>query len=758
MKKACLLLLAGLYAPQLSSFASYSDLFLLFAFAIVAGTLAGRLAAVMIIAAGYVAFVAAAEKTVETRISANYVGDSIPVEVRVADFPRMRDRTLSFIAEARDNPWVPARIRVSWFDPPEEIAIGDVWSLELRLRRPRGNSNPGVFDFETWLLRNRIAATGYVVDSSRNVLLRTGDVGAADAVRLRIVQRIKATVVHPERAAVLAAISVGARHLVTRAQWDRYAMTGTTHLMAISGLHVGMVAATGFFASTIFAGLLRLKLNQHILSTLVALAFACTYAGLSGLAVPAKRSVLMIGLSAMAIVRSRLLRPFTVIAAACIALSIMAPLATLEPGFKLSFTAVLILIWISLRSTSRAGLVNRPLQAAGLLATVQISLLLGLLPLTVWLFGRVVLSAPIVNLVAVPVFSLATVPLTLCGLLFDGVLEPVGSLSLRLASMSLGLVEWWIDVALSVPAASMRVPVVSGWTIMTLFAALAWVVLPIGWPGRAVAWIALFGIILYQPERPAPGCARLDALDVGQGLAVVVTTRSRTLLFDTGPAFRGGGNAAQSVVLPFLAGRGISKIDDLVVSHADLDHAGGVAAIANALPVNRLIAGENTSQAMPGVFCRRGMGWEVDDVEFEFIYPPGGSLLAGNDASCVLQVVAGEHRALLSGDIERPAEEELLRAGLLRHSDIVVVPHHGSQTSSGVAFVRALRPQFAVISAGFGNRWGLPDEVVVGRWQAAGAKVLTTATDGAVSLTMCGSGGITSLTSQRARQRRFWHE
>jgi competence protein ComEC len=758
MKKACLFLLAGLYAPQLSSFASHSDLFLLFAFAIVAGIMAGRLPAVMMIAAGYVAFVVAADEVVETRISADYVGDSLMVEVRVADFPQMRDRTLSFIGEVRDNPWVPARVRISWFEPAEEIAIGDVWRLELRLRRPRGNSNPGVFDYETWLFRNRIAATGYVVDSTRNEFLRTGDADAADAIRLRIVQRIRETVERSDRAAVLAAVSVGARHLVTRDQWDRYAMTGTTHLMAISGLHIGMVAAAGYFASAIFAGLLRLKSNHHILSMLVALAFACAYAGLSGLAVPAKRSVLMIGLSAMAIGRSRLLRPFTVVAAACLVLSMLAPLATLEPGFKLSFTAVLILIWISRRSKSGTGRVVRPAQAVGLLATMQIALLLGLLPLTVLLFGRVALAAPIVNLVAVPIFSLATVPLTLCGLLFDGLLEPVGNQSLRLASASLGLVEWWIDLALLLPAASMPVPQVSAWPLVTLFTALAWVVLPPGWPGRGIAWIALLSIILYEPARPSPGCAQLDVLDVGQGLAVVVTTQSRTLLFDTGPAFRSGGSAAESVVLPFLAGRGSGRIDDLVVSHADLDHAGGVADIGYALQVNRLIAGESTEQSMPGVPCHRGMRWEADGVGFEFIYPPRSSPLEGNDASCVLQVVAGEHRALLSGDIEGPAEDELLRAGLLRRSDIVIVPHHGSRTSSGAAFVSALSPKLAIISAGFGNRWGLPDEEVVARWQDAGAEVLNTAHDGAISLRMCGRGGITSLSSQRERQHRFWHE
>jgi len=758
MKKACLFLLAGLYAPQLSSFASHSDLFLLLAFAGLTGFMTGRLPAVIMIAAGYVAFVVAADKVVADRISPDYVGDSLMVEVRIADFPQLRDRTLSFIGDVQDNPWVSRRVRISWFEPAEHVAIGDVWRLELRLRRPRGNSNPGVFDFETWLFRNRIAATGYVVASKRNQFLRAGDAGIADTIRQGIVQRIQEVVAHPDRAAVLAAVSVGARHLVTRDQWDRYARSGTTHLMAISGLHVGMVAAAGYFVSAVLAGLFRFKLNQHILSTLAALAFACAYAGLSGLAVPAQRSVLMIGLSTLVVAGNRQLRPFTIVACACLVVSFLAPLATLEPGFKLSFAAVLLLIWFARRLRPGAGNVARPVKAVLLLASVQIALLIGLLPLTALLFGRVALAAPVVNLIAVPVFSLATVPLTLCGLLLDGPLAPIGDHSLTLAAASLGLVEWWIDIGLLLPAASIPVPSVSGWPLVTLFVAFAWVVLPPGWPGRSIAWVAFLFVVLYVPTRPLSGCVQLDVLDVGQGLAVVVTTRSETLLFDTGPAFRSGGSAAKSVVLPFLAARGIEKLDELVVSHADIDHAGGVAAISQALTIKRLIAGESAGLPAQGMPCRRGMRWNADGVEFEMIYPPDGISLEGNDASCVLQVTAGEYRALLSGDIEAAAEKELLRSRRLGATEVVVVPHHGSRTSSGGPFVSALRPTLAIISAGFGNRWGLPDMEVSERWQNAGARVLNTGNDGAVSVELCGQSGITSLSTEKTRQRRIWHE
>jgi competence protein ComEC len=758
MKKACLCLLAGLYAPQLSSFASHSDLILLLAFAIIAGIVTGKLTALLVVAAGYVVFVVSASQVIDTRIATEFEGDSLMVVVHIVDFPQTRGETVSFVAEVDENPWVPRRVRVSWFGPDEQIGLGDVWRLELRLKRPRGTSNPGVFDHETWLFRNRIAATGYVVDSSRNQLLRAADLGSIDALRVHIVERLQRVLVEPERAAVLAAVSVGARHLVTREQWQRYARSGTSHLMAISGLHVGMVAAAGYMMTAVFSGLLRLPVNHHFVSTAIALACACGYACISGLAVPAQRSVTMIALSAVAILRYRMVRPVPVIATACVALSLMSPLATLEPGFKLSFTAVLVLVWIAQRSTPDAGLTGKPVHSLRLLAAVQIALLFGLIPLTVLLFGRIALLAPAVNLAAVPVFSLATIPLTLCGLMLDGPLAPLGDHVLRLASSSLGLVERMVGMAAALPVSSVQVPQLSRAYLVVLFIALAWVILPQGWPGRSISWVALLAIALYEPSRPVPGCMRLHVLDVGQGLAIVISTQTSTLLFDTGPAFRSGGSAAESVVLPFLAAHNIDRIDQLVVSHADLDHAGGISAIRRTLPIGHVFAGEDPDAPMRIRPCRRGARWEADGINFEFLHPVTGSRSEGNDASCVLQVAAGERRVLLTGDIESPAEDELRRSALLRPVDVVVVPHHGSSTSSGAAFVASLRPTVAVISAGFGNRWGLPDKTVESRWRAAGAEILNTAHDGAISIRICDRTGITSLSRHRELRRRLWHE
>lgn len=760
MKKACLLLLAGMYAPQLSSFASHSDLIPLAAFAAIAGIIGGRLIPTICFAAGYVLLLTAVSDIAASRIDSRFVGDSIMVDVRVADFPQRHRSTLSFVAEVAPNPWVPRRIRVSWFEPAQAVRFGDAWRLELRLRRPRGSSNPGAFDYEAWLLREGIAATAYVVEGRRNEPLASGRLGVVDRIRLGIVDRLQSGSIEPARAAVLAAISVGARHLVTAEQWERYARTGTSHLMAISGLHVGMVAAAGYLLGLLVSVLIPPRRNHHRLATLVAVACALGYALLAGMAIPASRAGLMIGIAAAISLAGRPLQPFSVVAAAATVLAVVAPLSTMAPGFKLSFAAVVVLLWIALRlaPARRPGWPGRWLVHVRQLVSLQLALLLGLMPLTVLLFDRVALAAPLVNVVAVPLFGVVTVPCTLAGVLLTGPLHPAGDALLAIAAGSLAFIEQLIGLAAAQPLAAVTVSAMQGGVTWWLLAPVAWVVLPPGWPCRGLAWLAALVIVMWKPEPPDAGCAAVTVLDVGQGLAVVVETGERVLLYDTGPAFRGGGSAAESVVLPFLASRGIDALDDIVVSHSDLDHAGGVGTIREAMPVHRVFAGEPVAGLPDARACRAGDGWEAAGVRFEFLNAPAATADSGNDASCVLRVSAGSHRVLLPGDIERRAERRLLRSGRIGPATVVIAPHHGSATSSSPGFVDALSPSLVVVAAGFGNRWGLPDPVVVRRWQQAGAQVLATADSGAIRFEACAHAGVGPVYRERAARRRIWHE
>jgi competence protein ComEC len=432
-----------------------------------------------------------------------------------------------------------------------------------------------------------------------------------------------------------------------------------------------------------------------------------------------------------------------ILSAAAAVIAILDPLATMTPGYVLSFAAVALLVWVGRR---RVGL-----------ATLQTMLLCGLLPLVVLLFDRISFAALPVNLLAVPWFGFVTVPLSLLGLVFDGPLQGLGDSLLWLAAGSIAMLEKGLILFAGFGWASVSVPALTGVAWLYIALPALWALLPPGWPGRPVAWLGVVAILLYRPAQPALGCMHVNVLDVGQGLAVVVQTRRRTLLYDTGPAYRSGSNAADNVLLPYFRHRGIRQLDRVVVSHADLDHAGGVTAIRDAMPVRRLLAGEPLA-GLDAIPCRAGQNWRYDGVDFQVLHPPAVAHGQGNNRSCVLLLQLGEHRVLLSGDIEASAERELVAKRVLPGVDAVIVPHHGSRTSSTLPFVRALRPSLAIVSSAYGNHWGFPKADIVQRWQASGAVVLNTATSGAVELKLCAASGLESIREYRLGNRRIWHE
>jgi competence protein ComEC len=761
MIRSCLSLLAGAYALHFTSFVSVYGLLLAAVFgAAVAFVAGGRRAAAWFVA-GFVLFALHTVQVVGSRLPARFEGDSILTVLQVADFPRERGETTSFLARPVDDPRIPPTVRLSWYDAAERPEIGDVWQLEVRLRRPRGTSNPGVFDYETWLFRERLGATGYVVNGHRNRRLQQATGHSVDQLRQRIVRRLESILGDADTAAVVAAISVGARHGITAEQWQRYAQSGTSHLMAISGLHVGLAATAGWFLVVVGCGALRLGGNHLKIAWLASLVLAGGYACLSGYAVPARRATLMLLLLVLALLSSREPRPFAVLAAACIAVVAQDPLATLAPGFQLSFTSVLLLLWFAQRRAVVPGYSRTARFARGViqLAAVQVFLLFGLLPLTITNFGRLSFVAPLVNFAAVPLFSVVTVPLALAGVLLDGPLAVVGDMALRASGASISMLRWIIERALSIPYGAVSTPLIDGTGSLCLALAGAWAALPRGWPGRRVAWLATVVLVTNRVDPPPDNCLDVRVLDVGQGLAVVLRTRQRTMLYDTGASYPGGSDMATRVVLPYLSAQGIQEIDRLVVSHSDIDHSGGTAAVLAGIGVPRVLAGEpHMLSHRTALACRRGQAWRWDGVVFRVLHPPANAKRAGNDASCVILVEAGDARLLLTGDIEAGVEQAIVGIGGSRRVDAVLVPHHGSTTSSSIAFVTALSADLALVSAGHRNRWGLPRPEVVRRWQDAGATVLVTAHDGAIGVRLCDGAGIVRLSTERQQRRRMWHE
>lgn len=760
MIKACLGLLVGVYALHFSSFDRPGLAVFVVILALVVGRAFGRAAALMF-AAGFALFALHVGSLVESRLDARFAGDSMLTTVRIVDFPREHGDAVSFVAVPVDDSRVPRRLRLTWYRSTARPGAGDVWQLEVRLRRPRGTSNPGVFDYEAWLARERIGATGYVVNGERN--RRVGADGGPSLLQLRsrVVERLFDAVPDAPSAAVLAAITVGARHRISTGQWEDFARSGTSHLMAISGLHVGLAGMACYWLTLLVCAVLRVGGNHHRLALPGSAAMAGAYACVSGAAVPALRATAMLLLLVLVLLRRRQVLPLRVLAAAATVVLLCDPLASLAPGFKLSFAAVGLLVWAAMRRrpARASGRRRRVYGAATGLAAIQVLLLFGLLPLTVTEFQRVAVAAPIVNLFAVPLFSFVTVPLALTGLVLAGPFEFLGDGLLRLSAASVALLGGAIRLVAGLPIADVRTSWLSGAALGLLALSAVPALLPSGWPARRVAWLAAFAVIAYRVDGPPAGCFDVRVLDVGQGLAAVVRTRTRVLLYDTGASFFGGGSMAGRVVLPYLSGQGVRRLDRIVVSHADTDHAGGIHEILDAMPVDSVIGGEPLPLKSRGLSrCRSGQSWRWDGVVFRMLHPEPATQYEGNDASCVLQIAAGDRRYLLTGDIGRNVERGLVRRGAITRHDVVLVSHHGSNTSSDSRFIDAVDATLAIVPAGHGNRWDLPSDEVVARWRSAGVRVLQTATDGAVHTRICPRAGIVALERHRHVGKRIWHE
>ena len=718
---------------------------------------------------GFVTMWLAAWIVIDDRLDPAIQGETIGLVVRIVDFPRATKETLRFNAEPENRPDLPASVRLSWYGPETVPRLGEVWQLRVRLRRPHGYSNPGGFDYEGWLFRQKIGATGYVVSHPDNQRLDALPVGRISRFRQEFVHRVTAMFPDDDAAAVLLAVAVGARHRISREQWDRYATTGTIHLMAISGLHIGLAAGGVFILGWAVFALFCRRTNVRDMALIAAVLAAGMYAAVSGLAVPARRAILMAAFAAAAVLLRRRINGAALLAVPCLVLFFLNPVAIHAPGFKLSFAAVAILFWslqnhfhpLPFRDSSWFDFPGATKAIGNLrrLGLLQLALLTGLFPLTTLIFGRFSLIAPLMNLLILPLFNFITVPFCLLGMICQGPLQGVGDALLTVAYHSIRQVLSLVSFAAGLPGVRAEILPPDGLMILIAMLPVGHVLFPSGWPGRKLVWIAMSAVLLYRPAGSAPGCLDYHVLDVGQGLAVVLRAGEHTVLFDTGPSFRGGSSTADLVVIPFLESRGIGKLDTFVVSHADQDHAGGAGTIATRFAIGTVFVGETvpglTLQQTP---CSTASSWTADGVRFRFLHPPPDAAWEGNNASCVLEVATGNHKLLITGDIETPVEAALLENRFIGAVNTVIVPHHGSRTSSSPDFVRRLKPELAIVSAGFGNRWGFPKDDVVRRWEHAGARLLETATSGAIGQRICVTSGVSRLSRERRDSRKYWHE
>ncbi len=663
------------------------------------------------------------------------------VEGRIASPPLLREGRTDFDLEVirveAPAPW-PRRVRVSWYEADALPAVGERWQFDLRLRCRRGFANPGAPDRELALLRERIDATAYVAGKNPPRCIGRPDARPIERLRARIAGAIAAALPPGASTAVLQGLAVGVRGTIPDRLWEAFSATGIAHLVAISGLHV---TGCALFALAALRRLARIPAIARVpgrvaQESLVVVAVSGAYAFLAGGSLPALRTLAMVAAFAALRVLRRTWPLDRVLLLAAVALVATDPLALSSTGFWLSFVATAALLAAALRGGELRARVLDFVRA-------QLAVTVLLTPVLAIGFGRLSLVSPLVNAVAIPVFSGLLLPAVLAATVVSALSPPASAGIWRTLGVLLDGAWPPLEAIASWPGASWApalqpAHLVAGVTGV-LFAAL---LLPVTGLRLAAATL-LAALCLGRAEPIAEDAFVVAALDVGQGLAVVVETRRHVLVFDTGPAWSGGGAAAQVSLLPFLRARGIRAIDRLVVSHADNDHAGGAAKLVAAMAVRR------TTQA-----CRRGEAWRWDGVDFRILHPPPGFAGDDNDRSCAILVSGAGGRALLLADPESRGEAELLTQDVA--ADLVLLPHHGSRSSSQAALVSAVSARHGIASSGYGNRWGMPAAEVVARWRSAGTSVLATAEEGAVLARFPSGPGEVEIASTRREALRWW--
>lgn len=701
-------------------------------------------------------------------------GKDVVVQGQIASLPEAREHGIRFLMQVEGLRFnnkehrYRGKLRLNWYRSDQALVAGESWQLVVRLKRPHGFMNPGGFDYEGWMYQRGIKATGYVRNNENNIRLSAAGL-SVNRLRQHLSEFIDQSLPESKFRGLISALAIGHRQAITPAQWEILSRTGTNHLMAISGLHIGLVAGLVFFITRklwAMTGTPVLHMPAPRLAALTAILAAMAYAALAGFSIPTQRAVIMVLVVMLSFFMSWRLRALDILLLALLCVLLFDPSAVLNAGFWLSFTAVAVIVF---GMHGRVGQQKNALAYRNTLSIasrlwwkwgrVQWIVALGLLPLTLIIFQRMSLVSPLANLVAVPWMSLLVVPLVLCGVLVGMFVPQAGTWILSLADDLLALLWMLLENLSGLSLASWSQGVPSVWSMVLAACGVGLLLCPKGIPARWLGIVLVMPLFVVRPAVPEKGHAWFTLLDVGQGLSAVVQTQNHALVFDTGPRFNQNFDTGKAVVIPFLREQGITQLSMLILSHNDNDHAGGVRSVLGAMDVDRVVSGlANKDLPAERQPCSDQEAWEWDGVSFRFIHPPPDHALEGNDASCVLVVDTATGRVLMTGDITRKVEQRVLEFyPQWLDADILVIPHHGSNTSSSAAFIAAVSPEYGLIAAGYRNRYRLPVKKVVRRYQDAGVKLLNTAERGAVGLRL--GPGISGLVpeSQREKVRRFWH-
>ncbi len=637
---------------------------------------------------------------------------------------------------------LPGKIQLSWYGDPWRVKAGERWRLLIKAKRPHGTANPGGFDLESWFLQQGIGATATV----RHGQKMAGMPATAGLVRMRAMLRDRVITALPESSytGVIVALTVGDQSGISPEQWQRFAKTGITHLISISGLHITLLA--GLAAGMVSWVWRRIpflvsRIGAPRAALLAGVGTALCYAALAGLAVPTQRTLFMLATMAWCLWRAKPAALSSIWACALWVVVLIDPFAVLSVGFWLSFLTVGVLLWAG-------GNRMAPESKWRGWISAQYAATLGSMPILLVVFGQLSLVSPIANAIAIPAVGMLITPLALAGLL-----DPSGYL-LQGAAQLLAWVDWFLQICVSQTWAPNSFTPPPVWALFPAALGVLLLLAPRGLPGRPLGVLLLLPLFVIRPEPLPYGSYRATVLDVGQGLSILIETRHSATLFDTGIAAN-----AERVILPALRTAGRKQLERLLLSHNDTDHVGSAETLLSLFPVSKILHGlpEGLTWLQPFQNrrpCRAGEGWRQDGINFYLLWPPKGfSSKQDNAHSCILLIDNGKHRMLIPADLGGVEEIRLLAAGLPQ-ADILVAGHHGGKGSSSLSLINALQPKFAVFSVGYRNHFGHPRSDTLQRFSSAGARNLRTDYSGAVVFDV---GNSIKLLQWREAHKRYWY-
>jgi len=691
-------------------------------------------------------------------------GETVIITGEVVSLPEIMESGIRFefqVVEMKSQAGInldnPGKVRLGWYRQDVTIQPGEHWRLHVRLKRPYGFSNPGGFDYEGWLFQHRLRATGYVRNMEQNVLLHSASPFSVNYQRYRLRSLINTSHIAEFEKSFLYALGLGDRSKISVKQWRTLTQTGTNHLLAISGLHIGLVAGLFFILGRwlwAFAGPLSLHMSSQRFAALAGLIGALMYAALAGFSIPTQRALIMLSVWMLSLFFNRKYASSDIITISLLAVLVIDPFATMDAGFWLSFIAISIIAYgMTCRVQANISGWRNVWWKWG---RVQYLVAVGLFPLLVLWFQQYPLVGIMANIIAVPYISLIVVPLVLLGIVLLLVAFPVGEFLLQLAGQVLGFLWPFLEYLSSLEFNLWHSASPSTLVFVAGMIGVLILLMPKGMPAR---WIGLFWLVpllLPHAESPKAGDFWLAQLDVGQGLASVIQTRSHALIYDTGDKFSQRFNAADAVIIPFLKHHNNLRPDMLLVSHGDRDHIGGARALLRKYPEMQVLTSVEEKIAHANVDkCIKGQRWQWDGIDFEILSPTDPEDYQGNNSSCVLKISNEHHSVLLAGDIEQLIESRLIRRLSNKLSaKLLIAPHHGSKTSSSLAFINSVSPEIVVFPVGYRNRFGFPKQDIISRYESRQVKILNTARDGALLFRFEDLQMI--LSRYRQDNQRFW--